>query len=73
MHREPEWDSIPGLQDRALGQMQAPNLLRPPGIPRKILKINEVKTDNTKRESEKSTITVGDVMILHYTIEQTRQ
>ena len=25
MHREPMWDSIPGLQDRALGQRQAPN------------------------------------------------
>ena len=25
MHREPMWDSIPGLQDRALGQMQALN------------------------------------------------
>ena len=25
MHREPDWDSIPGLQDHALGQRQAPN------------------------------------------------
>ena len=25
MHRSPTWDSIPGLQDRALGQRQAPN------------------------------------------------
>ena len=25
MHRAPMWDSIPGLQDRALGQRQAPN------------------------------------------------
>ena len=25
MHREPTWDSIPGLQDHALGQRQAPN------------------------------------------------
>ena len=25
MHREPMWDSVPGLQDRALGQRQAPN------------------------------------------------
>ena len=25
MHREPVWDLIPGLQDRTLGQRQAPN------------------------------------------------
>ena len=25
MHGSPTWDSIPGLQDRALGQRQAPN------------------------------------------------
>ena len=25
MHREPDVDSIPGLQDRTLGQRQAPN------------------------------------------------
>ena len=25
MHQNPTWDSIPGLQDRALVQMQAPN------------------------------------------------
>ena len=30
----PTWDSIPGLQDRAPGQRQAPNRpLRHPGIP----------------------------------------
>ena len=33
MHREPTWDSIPGLQDRALGQRQAPNRCATQGSP----------------------------------------
>ena len=33
MHRSPMWDSIPGLQDRALGQRQALNRCATQGSP----------------------------------------
>ena len=32
--RSPTWDPIPGLQDRALGQRQAPNLCATQGSPK---------------------------------------
>ena len=41
MHREPRsltWDSIPGLQDRALGQRQAPNRCATQGSPSECFK-----------------------------------
>ena len=72
MHREPDAGFDPGSPGSGPGPKAGAKPLRHPGIPRKILQLNEVKTDNTKRESEKSTITVGDVMILHYTIEQNK-
>ena len=34
MHWETMWDSIPGLQDRALGQRQAPNRWATQGPPK---------------------------------------
>ena len=33
MHWEPDWDSIPGLQDHALGQRQGPNHCATQGSP----------------------------------------
>ena len=40
MHREPDvWDSILGLQDRALGQRQAPNRYATQGSLINVLKI----------------------------------
>ena len=36
----PMWDSIPGLQDRALGQRQAPNLCATQGSPDVVSSLN---------------------------------
>ncbi|CAD7671546.1 unnamed protein product [Nyctereutes procyonoides] len=40
----PTWDSIPGLQDRALGQRQAPNRCATQGSPRLKFKTKNYKT-----------------------------
>ena len=50
------WDSIPGLQDRTLGQRQAPNHCATQGSPENSGKLN-IKGCNTK--SIETTVVVG--------------
>ena len=48
----PTWDSIPGLQDRALGQRQAPNRCATQGSPKQNLcPVKAIQTDEVRVES----------------------